>query len=606
MEGIYFIMKVNILQNGKEYNLMDFIKTPFKVGPGLFLVKLINQIISSSIPSIQVLVTASFIDTAIAIFNGNMEYNRIFIPLTGLMLIIIYQYLNSSLISYVNLKLEMSLTEIIRTEIAYKRSKLEYRHIENNDSWDLITRTCGDPIGKINGGFDNVLGALNIIIRIVSLLAILVTQIWWAAIVIIAICVPLFSLAIKGGKATYKANQEAEKHSRRARYLHDVLSGRDNIEERALFGYSQELNNKWHDKYEEARKINLKVTLKYFIRIKASSLITVLISISIIGVLLIPLSNGVITPGMFMGLVTATLGLIQMMSWNLSWITSELAKNREYLKDLTAFMDLTEQEGSLDLPEEADIVNFETIEFDNVSFKYPDTDRYILKDFNLKLDKNIHYAFVGINGAGKTTITKLLTGLYDNFEGEIRINNKSIRDYKQSQLKALFSVVYQDFAKYYISLKDNILLGDVNVKDEDRLQETVSLLNLEEAIHKLPQGVDTYLGKIKEDGTDLSGGEWQKVAIARALYSPAEIRILDEPTAALDPVAESNIYKMFGQISQGKSTIFITHRLGAAKLADEIIVIDDGAVVEQGNHEALMKNNGIYAEMFDSQRSWYQ
>ncbi|NLZ82632.1 MAG: ABC transporter ATP-binding protein, partial [Clostridiales bacterium] len=417
---------------------------------------------------------------------------------------------------------------------------------------------------------------------------------------------PLFSLAIKGGKATYKANQEAEKHSRRARYLHDVLSGRDNIEERALFGYSQELNNKWHDKYEEARKINLMVTLKYFIRIKGSSLITALISIFIIGVLLIPLSNGVITLGMFMGLVTATLGLIQMMSWNLSWITSELAKNREYLKDLTAFMDLTEQEGSLDLPEEADIVNFETIEFDNVSFKYPDTDRYILKDFNLKLDKNIHYAFVGINGAGKTTITKLLTGLYDNFEGEIRINGKSIRDYKKSQLKALFSVVYQDFAKYYISLKDNILLGDVNVKDEARLQETISLLNLEEAIHKLPQGVDTYLGKIKEDGTDLSGGEWQKVAIARALYSPAEIRILDEPTAALDPVAESNIYKMFGQISQGKSTIFITHRLGAAKLADEIIVIDDGAVVEQGNHEALMKNNGIYAEMFHSQRSWYQ
>ena len=606
MEGNHLIMNTNILQKGNKYNLIDFIKIPFKVGPGLSLVKLLNQIVSSFIPSIQVLLTASFIDTAISIFNGYMDYKNIFMPLTGLMLIIIYQYLNTSLISYINLKLEMRLTEVIRTEIADKRSKLEYRHIENNDSWDLITRTCGDPIGKINGGFDNVLGALNIIIRVISLLAILVTQVWWAALVIVAICIPLFSLAIKGGKATYKANQEAEKHSRRARYLHDVLSGRDNIEERALFGYSQNLNNKWHDKYEEARKINLKVTLKYFIRIKGSSLITVLISMFIIGVLLIPLSNGVITLGMFMGLVTATLGLIQMMSWNLSWITSELAKNREYLKDLTAFMDLTEQEGSLDLPEEANKVSFETIEFDNVSFKYPDTDRYILKGFNLKLYKNIHYAFVGINGAGKTTITKLLTGLYDNFEGEIRINSKSIRDYKQSQLKALFSVVYQDFAKYYISLKDNILLGDVNVKDETRLEETISLLNMEEVIHKLPEGIETYLGKIKEDGTDLSGGEWQKVAIARALYSPAEIRILDEPTAALDPVAESNIYKMFGQISQGISTIFITHRLGAAKLADEIIVIDDGAVAEQGNHEALMKNNGIYAEMFDSQRSWYQ
>jgi ATP-binding cassette subfamily B protein len=294
-----------------------------------------------------------------------------------------------------------------------------------------------------------------------------------------------------------------------------------------------------------------------------------------------------------------------MMSWNLSYTMSELANNREYLKDLTTFCALTETEGALDLPSK-NTLTFESIEFKNVSFKYPDTDKYILKDFNLRLEKNLHYAFVGVNGAGKTTITKLLTGMYTNYEGEILINRKSLREYTQAELKGFFAVVYQDFAKYYISLKDNIALGNVLNTDEKAIGEVASIIGLDDVITNLKDGLDTPLGKIKEDGTDLSGGEWQKVAIARTLYNPAEIRILDEPTAALDPVAESNVYAMFGRISAGKSTIFITHRLGAARLADEIIVIDDGKVAEKGSHEKLLSQNGIYAEMFEAQRSWYQ
>lgn len=229
-----------------------------------------------------------------------------------------------------------------------------------------------------------------------------------------------------------------------------------------------------------------------------------------------------------------------------------------------------------------------------------------MKNFNLRLEKDLHYAFVGINGAGKTTVTKLLTGLYDNYEGEILLNGRELRTYSQAELKALFAVVYQDFAKYYIPLKDNIALGNVLNFNDQEVQQVASIIGLDEEVKDLPMGYDTPLGKIIEGGVDLSGGQWQKVAIARALYNPAQIRILDEPTAALDPVAESNIYEMFGRISKGKSTIFITHRLGAAKLADQIIVIDDGQVKEQGTHDELLKLGGIYAEMFEDQRSWYK
>ena len=144
------------------------------------------------------------------------------------------------------------------------------------------------------------------------------------------------------------------------------------------------------------------------------------------------------------------------------------------------------------------------------------------------------------------------------------------------------------------------------VREETQIKEAADIIGLGETIEKLPQGMQTYLGKVREGGTDLSGGQWQRVAIARALYNPAPVRILDEPTAALDPVAESEVYEMFGKVSLGKTTVFITHRLGAARLADEIIVLDGGRVAERGSHEELLSKKGIYAKMFEAQRSWYQ
>lgn len=383
-----------------------------------------------------------------------------------------------------------------------------------------------------------------------------------------------------------------------------MLQGRENVEERALFGYTEKVNRQWLEKYEAARKITVGVTARYFIRLKASSLITVLLSLLIISVLLFPLTRGLITPGMFMGLITSTLNLIQMMSWELSDTMNKIAQNLEYCKDLTAFCALSETPGALDLPGAG--IPFESLEFRQVSFRYPGTERDILKDFSLRLERGRHYAFVGINGAGKTTLTKLLTGLYDNYEGEILLNDRELRTYSQADLKAFFSVVYQDFARYQISLEDNIALGNVLQKDQTKIREAAEAMGLGHTIAGLPRGMETPLGKIKEQGVDLSGGQWQRLVIARALYNPAAVQILDEPTAALDPVAESGIYEIFGKISAGKSTIFITHRLGAARLADEIIVVDGGKVAEQGNHECLLSQKGIYASMYEAQRSWYQ
>ena len=249
---------------------------------------------------------------------------------------------------------------------------------------------------------------------------------------------------------------------------------------------------------------------------------------------------------------------------------------------------------------------FETLEFKHVSFKYPDTDHYVLKDCSFRMTKHKSYSFVGANGAGKTTITKLLIGLYDNYEGEILLNGKELRLYKPSEIRSIFSVVFQDFAKYSISIKENILLGDINKNDPLKLEEALSASGTDKIVSDSPFGLDTHLGKVFDQSIDLSGGQWQKIALARLLYAHKEVNILDEPTAALDPMAEAEVYKLFDQAVKNRFTIYITHRLGAAKIADEIFVLSDGKVAEHGSHRDLMNLEcGIYREMYESQSAWY-
>ena len=588
----------------REYNLRDFIKIPFAVSPGLASLRVIDKIIYALIPALQIVSTALFIDTAVSIFNEQMNLNKIIFPLVCILLLIAHQYVNFALMGFIKSKMDIKLTEAIRTAITEKRVMMEYRHIENNETWDIVSRVGDDPVGKISGGFDIILRMGDLVLRVSSVLLILAAQVWWVALVVLCISVPLLWLAVKSGKAQYDASKEAAKYTRRAQYLQSVLIGRDNVEERALFGYTDHLNTRYYEKYTAAYKINMKAQRRRYVRVKAASLTTILLSILIAGVLIAPLGSGEITVGMFMGFVTATFGLAQLISWDLTYITSELANNREYLRDLSLFAQLSETPGASDVPS-VKTEEPQCIEFCGVSFMYPETERIILNNLNLKLHAKRHYAFVGVNGAGKTTLTKLLTGLYDNYTGNILIDGKNLREFTQSQLKAMFSIVYQDFSKYQIPLSESIGIGNFNNVSEQDIIHALDTLSLTETVSKLPQGIKTPLGKIKENGIDLSGGEWQRIAIARSLISSAPVHILDEPTAALDPVAESEIYGLFAKISEGKSTIFITHRLGAARLADEILVFADGFIAEQGTHDELIDKNGIYAEMFESQRGWY-
>ena len=245
------------------------------------------------------------------------------------------------------------------------------------------------------------------------------------------------------------------------------------------------------------------------------------------------------------------------------------------------------------------------IEFSHVSFKYPRSEQYVLKDINLKITSGEHLSVVGLNGAGKTTFIKLLCRLYDVTEGEILIDGVNIKEYSEEEYRKLFAVVFQDFQLFAFSLRDNIALGDI--ANEDEVNRVLELSGFYEDAQKLPQGLDTMLYKsFDEKGTELSGGQQQKTAIARALYKNAPIVILDEPTAALDPVAEYDIYRSFDTLVGGKTAIYISHRLSSCKFCDKIAVFAENTIKEYGTHDELVdKKNGIYAELFAAQAQYY-
>ena len=246
------------------------------------------------------------------------------------------------------------------------------------------------------------------------------------------------------------------------------------------------------------------------------------------------------------------------------------------------------------------------IEFENVSFKYPRTDKYVLRNLNLVIEPSEKLALVGINGSGKTTLVKLLCGFYRPTEGRILINGVDYMDMKISDLQKLITMVPQDVQPLAFSVVENVAAAET--VDRDRVEDCLSQVGLWDKVKDLPKGMDTTVFKIlDEDGVVFSGGENQKLMIARALYkSGTQLMIMDEPTASLDALAEEKIYMEMNDIMQGKTSVFISHRIASTRFCDRIVLLDDGSIRQSGTHDELMAEDGLYREMFETQAKYYR
>ncbi len=284
---------------------------------------------------------------------------------------------------------------------------------------------------------------------------------------------------------------------------------------------------------------------------------------------------------------------------------SELIKHNLGFCELREFLDYpnkTNRGKGIEVPKDSF-----SIEFKNVSFRYEGNGEDTINNLSFKIEKGEKIAFVGVNGAGKTTLVKLICGLYEPSSGDILIDGKSIKEYNIFEYYRLFSVVFQDIFLMPQSVKNNIVGGEFNEFDKDKLNNVIELAGLKTKLDNLPNGIETNLVKtVHEKAVEFSGGEIQRLALARALYKDGKALLLDEPTAALDPIAESKIYDRYNEMTKGHTSVFISHRLASTRFCDRIFMFEKGKIIEEGTHQSLMQKGGKYSEMFEVQSHYYK
>lgn len=596
---------INILIRNLKCTVLDYIIISFKITPMYSFIYILQMIFSAINPLLIVIVSSDFIDAIL-----KLEKNEINVELKQLLfilfLLIFMKYLLEIISLMISSKIKIIVSETMSEEILIKKINLKYKEIESDESLNMIERISASPEEKIFESFNAILVLVSILIKISGIFYFLIITAWWSIIVVLLCIIPLVFLSIRSGKENYENIVANSKIKRVYEYLEQVLISKEFVNERYIFSYTNDINKKWMQNYKKYVNAELSISKKWFIRMKSTGVLIFLATGIIIATIIPSVITQRMSAGFFISLVNMILSIMQSVTWDLASGIDLLTKNKEYLKELKKFFNLEEESENKEKKVKLENTKFSYIEFKKVWFRYPNCKDYILKDFNLRIESNKSYAVVGANGSGKTTLIKLLLGLYDNYEGEILIDSINTKLIDKRTLRSFFAVVFQDFAKYQISIKDNICIGNIKILDNPQMQylhSRIKKADLEEFIDRV--GIETKIGKIYKDGIEVSGGEWQKIALARNLVSQAPIRIFDEPTAALDPISENRLYNNYKKLCSDCTSILITHRIGSVKLMDEIIVIDDGRVVERGSHEYLYGNKKLYFKMYNEQSEWY-
>lgn len=495
----------------------------------------------------------------------------------------------------------------IKLKIMNKAKEIDLASFDLPEFYEKLENASNEarnrPIQILNSTF-SIISAL---ISIITFIAILWAISPFAPVIIVLLSIPSAIINFSYRHKNFQYIRRRSKSRRQLTYYSELLTNKDMVKEIRMFN----LSDLFIGKYKETFKNYFTGLKKLFTHEGIWNSGLAIVNSVVNCLLFLYIAAKVCAGQLEIGSYSLYTGALTSISSGVATLISTTATIYEGTLFINNMIDFMKEKksivSSLDTPAKINRHCGHTIEFCHVYFRYPGTKRDVIHDFNLKINAGDTLVLVGLNGAGKTTLLKLLTRLYDPTEGVILFDGIDIRQYEPEELYSVFGIIFQDFGKYAVPVSDNIMFGDLQkTKDEQLIKRAAIQSNADEFIKKLPDGYETPLMRIfEESGIELSIGQWQKLAVARAFYSDSDILILDEPTASLDPMAEQEIYSQFDSLRKDKTTIFVSHRLSSATTADKIAVIEQGKLVELGSHKELMELKGKYYKLFSTQAKRY-
>lgn len=530
--------------------------------------------------------------------------------------LIVLQFICIFLISLVN-NIKSLVTRIagelvanhVREKIMHKSKELDIASFDKPDFYAKLENASREadhrPIQIINSVFT----LISTVITVCSYFVIL-SQVKpvWASFLVIALSIPGAVVSFVYRKKNFRYMRHRSKDRRMLTYFSNILTDKDFVKEIRIFGLSELFTKR----YKEVFKRYFKGLKSLFLKEGAWNIALSLVSSAANCVLFLIIAKQVFRGKIEIGNYSLYTGALNSTASGIATFISTTATVYEgtlFIDNLIRFMNEKRTVKAIGESPKTPVRNKgHRIEFKNVSFSYPGTDKRVIDNINCVIEPGDTVVLVGLNGAGKTTLIKLLTRLYDPTEGQILLDGTDIREYDTEKLYNIYGIIFQDFGKYAVSVRENIVFGNIGQPlDDERVVLAAKKSSSEQFIEKLPAKYDTPLMRYFEDnGTELSIGQWQKLSIARAFYSNSDILILDEPTASLDAIAEQEIYNRFDELRKDRTTVFVSHRLSSATVADKILVLENGCLIEEGNHRELIEKQGRYYELFSTQAKRYR
>lgn len=584
----------------------------FRASPFYFLLSNVIGLVQAGVSALLLIMAKIVIDRVADNIGTELDWLFLLAPMFLLIGIRILQSLLGSAEGLISFLIQEKVHNEAHSKLLYKATSLDLAFYEAPKFYDRLYQSQRH-IGHLYSTIFQVIYFVTQVFTLTAMIGILSILHPMAVVLLFVTISPRIFFEGYSARRRFDLDVELTRNFRITDYFRSLLVKRESIKEVKVFKLSEYFIEKFFQFRELVIKALLNLNLHFF-RIEVPFDILALSGIGVLWVYAIYRAGiGELTIGdLFM-----IFGAAQSCRWAIESVLrggGQIFENSLFLTRFFEMLDLDPRtvEGALEpkrveTPRKLPRLMGEGIEFRNVSFRYPGTTDWILKDVSLVIPAGTKLAIVGENGAGKTTLMKLLARFYDPVKGSLLLDGCDYRDYDLEHMRHNITVVFQDFARYDISVSDNIGVGQVEyIQDLDRIEASARKGGSHETVIGLPSKYDTILGRTFDEGVDLSGGEWQNLAISRAFMSEAQIFILDEPTAALDAFKEAEIYRRFAELTENRTVVLVSHRFSTVRMADLIAVVEDGRVSEYGTHDELLALNGKYQQMFEAQAERYR